>query len=135
MDGRVNLVLDTSAYSHFRTGHPVVHRHMTTADAVALPATVLGELHAAFKLGGRERENEAGLSTFLEEPFVRTLTIGPDTARHYGTIFASLRRAGTPIPLNDIWIAASTLEHGGHLLTFDRDFERVENLSCTVLSP
>ena len=59
----------------------------------------------------------------------------PEIARRYGEIFAQLRRAGTPIPINDVWIAATTLDCGGHLLTFDGDFRSVTGLEVTVLDP
>ena len=83
-----------------------------------MPATVLGELEAGFLLGQRTRENRVALSEFLEEPFVSVLPTTPEVARRYGEIFARLRKAGTPIPVNDIWIAAATVDCGGHLLTF-----------------
>lgn len=104
------------------------------ADVVYLPTIVLGELEAGFRLGRRAEENRVMLSEFLSEPFVSALPVSRRVARRYGQVFAQLRRAGTPIPVNDIWIAACTLERGAHLLTFDHDFERVENLDCTVLA-
>jgi predicted nucleic acid-binding protein len=73
------------------------------------------------------------LGKFFEEPFVSVLPITHSVARHYGRIFAQLRRAGTPIPINDIWIAASAMDCGGHLLTFDQDYGHVESLDCTIL--
>jgi len=73
------------------------------------------------------------LGEFLDELFVAVLPTTETTARRYGEVFARLRRRGTPIPVNDIWIAAATLDCGGHLLTFDRDFEAIEELPVTVL--
>lgn len=128
-------MLDTSAYSHLRAGHGEVLARLSAAKEVVLTATVLGELQAAFRLGRRARENQAALERFLGEAFVREAPVTAETARRYGQVFAALRRAGTPIPVNDVWIAASTLELGGHLLTFDTDFERVPGLSCDVLTP
>jgi tRNA(fMet)-specific endonuclease VapC len=55
-------------------------------------------------------------------------------ARRFGEVFATLRRAGTPLPLNDIWIASITLELGAHLVTFDSDYARVDGLSCTLMN-
>ena len=127
------LVLDTSAYSHLRAGHERVLDLVTAAEIVFLPTIVLGELEAGFALGGRERANRTLLSEFLTEPFVSVLPVTLTVAHHYGRIFASLRRAGTPIPVNDIWIAATALDCGGHLLSFDGDFKRVPFLECTVL--
>ena len=61
------------------------------------------------------------------------LDVTAATATHYGRIFAALRRAGTPISLNDVWIAAGTLECGGRLLTFDTDYRRVPELDYLLL--
>jgi tRNA(fMet)-specific endonuclease VapC len=61
--------------------------------------------------------------------------VTPSVARHYGRVFAALKRADTPLPLNDIWIAAITLDCGGTLLTFDRDFERIAGLDRIALQP
>jgi tRNA(fMet)-specific endonuclease VapC len=128
------LVLDTSAYSRLRAGDPRAIAVVAEAPLVLVPAVVLGELEAAFELGGRPVENRARLAEFLAEPFVLQVNVTPTVARRYGQLFAALRRAGTPIPVNDIWIAALTLEQDGHLLTFDTDFERVPSLHCTVLA-
>ena len=129
------LVLDTSAYSQLRSGHTQVIDLVARAGIVLMPVVVLGELEAAFEVGSRATENRVALTDFLAEPFVSVLTTTHEVARRYGEIFGRLRRAGTPIPVNDIWIAATTLDCGGHLLTFDRDFQRVETLRCTVISP
>jgi len=128
------LVLDTSAYSHFRGGHAEVLDALARAERVLVPVTVLGELEAAFEWGSRARENRRALEDFLEEPFVDLLPITAAVARQYGRVFTGLRRAGTPIPVNDIWIAASVIDCGGTLLTFDRDFARVSGLNHVLLS-
>ena len=127
------LVLDTSAYSHLRAGHAVVHDYVTAASVVLMPVTVLGELEAAFEMGRRLQENRHVLAEFLEEPFVSVVDVTRDTVRHYARIFAALRRAGTPIPVNDVWISAATLQCHGHLLTFDGDFRRVAELDHTLI--
>lgn len=126
-------MLDTSAYSHLRRGHESVLQIVARAELVALPMTVLGELEAAYELGRRHRENRRLLEEFLEEPWVVTLSMTRSTTRRYGRVFAQLRRAGTPIPINDVWIAAATLETAGHLLTFDTDFEAVQGLDLILL--
>ena len=127
------VVLDTSAYSEMRAGHEEVLDSIAAAEMVLMPVTVIGELEAAFEFGRRSRENRSILEEFLAEPFVVTLGVTARVARTYGRHFARLRRAGTPIPVNDLWIAAETLDCGGHLLTFDRHFERIDGLDCTVL--
>ncbi len=127
------LVLDTPAYSHMRAGHDVVLDMIAAAEIVLMPVTVLGELEAGFELGSRARENRVVLAEFLDEPFVSILPITPEVARRYGLIFANLRRAGTPITTNVIWIAATAVDCGGHLVSFDQDFHRIQSLDCTII--
>ena len=133
VEAALRLVLDTSAYSHLRAGDSRVRDYVAAAEIVVMPATVLGELYGAFELGTRGRENRVALGEFLAEPFVMVAPATATVARHYGRLYAALRRAGTPIPVNDMWIAATAIEQGGCLLTFDRDFERVAGLVRIVL--
>jgi len=132
-DTPARLVLDTSAYSRFRAGDARVHDLLSAAEIVLVPAVVLGELYGAFEFGSRGRENRVTLQEFLSEPFVRTVPISPDVARQYGRVYSALRRAGTPIPVNDMWIAATALDQGACVLTFDGDFKRVVGLDRIVL--
>ena len=127
------LALDTSAYSRLRAGDRRVHDLMAAAEIVLVPATVLGELHGAFELGSRGRENRVALAEFLAESFVMVVPTSATVARQYGRVYAALRRAGTPIPVNDIWIAAGAIDQGACLLTFDHDFDKVPGLDCIVL--
>ena len=127
------LVLDTTGYSHFRAGRAEALDWIAEATVVTVPVIVLGELDAAFRCGTRFEENTRSLEEFLMEPFVEVAEVDRAVARRYGALVAELRRNGTPIPVNDIWIAATTMTVGGRLLTFDRDFERVPALDCVVL--
>ena len=43
-----------------------------------------------------------------------------------------MKKDGSPIPINDVWIAAQAMEHGAELLTDDRHFERVAGLAYTI---
>lgn len=129
------LVVDTSAYSHLRSGHEGVIAMLADAEVVLMPVTALGELEGGFELGRRPLENRVALASFLAEPFVSVLPTTLDVARRYGRIYAELRRAGTPIPVNDIWIAAATMDCGGKLVTFDADFGRVQGLDCFIFEP
>lgn len=128
------IVLDTSAYAQFRRGHSELVLRMSRASTICVPTIVIGELAAGFALGSRAADNEATLDRFLSEPFVEVRGVDLAAGQQYGRLFAALRRAGTPIPTNDIWIAAVTVVAAGHLLTFDRDFSRIAGLTCTVLS-
>ena len=128
------LVFDTSAYPHFRAGHGALLDCLAKAAVVVVPAIVLGELDAAFDAGLRAKENRTRLAELLDEPFVTVAPVTAAVARHYGRIVGELRRAGTPIPTNDVWIAATTADCGGTVLTFDRHFERVAGLQRIVLA-
>jgi len=116
-------------------GHPELTDMLAAAEALLIPVTVLGELEGAFELGSRARANRLALTEFLSEPFVSVLTTTRDVARHYGLIYSRQRRLGRPVAVNDMWIAAAAIESGGHLVTFDKDFGRIETLDCTILAP
>lgn len=122
------IALDTNAYVAFKRGHEPVLEILRLADDIIVPVIVLGELLAGFAHGMKEAENRAGLAKFLDASRVRTLAVDDDTARWYAQVYAQLRRAGSPIPANDLWIAAQALQHGLPVLTFDRHFEAVEGL-------
>jgi predicted nucleic acid-binding protein len=129
----VKVALDTSAWAWFRKGEPQVVSRIQRASGVLVPATTIGELEAAFLRGSQARANQLLLDAFLEEPLVQVVDVDRKVARRYGVLFSKLRAAGTPIPINDVWIAAASIEAGGRLLTFDRDFERVPGLAVEVL--
>lgn len=128
------LVLDTTAYSHLRAGHPGVLDTVARADIVVLSVVVLAELEAGFRLGTRARENRESLEELLAEPFVEVQDVTRVVARNYARIFERLRRGGTPIPINDVWIAAVTLSCDGTLLTFDGHFDVIPGLRARILS-
>ena len=92
------------------------------ADRVVLPATVIGELHHGFRKGVRFDENARQLRHFLAEPQVAVHPTTLRTAEIFGEFAEFLRRRGTPIPTNDIWIAAAAHECGGRLLSRDDHF-------------
>jgi tRNA(fMet)-specific endonuclease VapC len=119
------LLLDTSAYSAFMRGHLQVKVALAEADRIHLSPIVLGELHAGFQTGSRRAENERGLRRFLSSPRVRLTEMNDETALRYAEIFNFLRRAGTPIPTNDIWIAANAMQHGLRVLTTDAHYTRL----------
>jgi tRNA(fMet)-specific endonuclease VapC len=100
-----------------------------------VPAIVLGELAAAFRLGSRPEQNLAELDQFLAHPVVEEIEVDRDVATIYGEIVVSLRRKGTPIPTNDVWIAACAARSGATLLTYDAHFEAVERIGVLRLGP
>jgi predicted nucleic acid-binding protein len=101
---------------------------------VLIPTIVLGELAAGFRLGSRSRQNQQVLGEFLDEPFVAVLDVTAEVGQRYGEIFSRLRERGTPIPTNDIWIAACAFAAQATLITYDTHFEKIEQLDCRVLA-
>ena len=125
--------LDTSAYSQFMRGDPSAVEHIDGAEWLGFPAIVLGELWMGFLSGARTRENERELDEFLANPVVEELIVDHAVARVFGEIVESLRAAGTPLPTNDIWIAATAARAGATVLTYDDHFERIPRVGCLVL--
>jgi len=122
------LVIDTNAYSAFFRGNPGVVELMENADELVLPSVVAGELISGFLQGSRIDKNISELTDFLDQPGVRFLETGMAAAEKYGLLVKNLRVAGTPLPTNDIWIAAAALSMGAALLTRDRHFEKISGL-------
>jgi len=122
------LLLDTSAYSGLLKGHEDIQRHIRRADTLYLNPVVLGELRAGFGAGQRARKNEDYLRRFLASPRVAVLAIDEDTSERYALIVNSLWSAATPVPTNDIWIAATAMQHGLAVLTMDGHFQRIPQI-------
>ncbi len=122
------VLLDSIAYARYVAGDRIVSAALGDADEVLLSVIVLGELLAGFRTGSHEARNKEILSAFLEKPTVSILSATGETADYYGRIWASLRRAGRPIPTNDVWIAAQALETGALLITYYAHFADVPGL-------
>jgi len=119
---------DTNAYTALLTGDEAVLKALASADTVYMSVFVLGELYAGFLGGNKNHENREILVSFLSKATVRILHGTPDTAETFGIVKDRLRRKGTPIPINDIWIAAHAMETGSQLLTYDSHFKKVAGL-------
>ena len=124
----IRLCLDTSAYSRLMRGQQTLQERLEAADEILLPVTMLGEVYAGFQGGNRLEENLSLLSAFRGQPGVVIIDTTDNIAQRYATIVATLRRQGTPIPTNDIWIAAAALENGGRMVAYDAHFEAVPGL-------
>ena len=122
------ILLDTSAYSHFLRGNNLVLDAMVQAEVIFMSIFVLGELHYGFRGGARLKQNRKLLEDFLQKPSVQVLPGTAETAQIFSEIKFDLKSSGSPIPLNDVWIAASTMETGSVLVTFDKHFTRIPGL-------
>jgi len=124
----VRLALDTNRYTDLCKGAADTVRLVATAEAVFLPFAVLGELRAGFAFGKRTAQNEQVLRRFLFKPGVAVLYPDDQTTHHYASVYRQLRLQGTPIPTNDLWIAALVLQHNLRLHDRDRHFDHLPQI-------
>lgn len=116
------VILDTNAYCDWRRSGQW-HEWLAIADRVMVPVIVPGELHHGFRKGSQPEQNQARLSEFLSEPQVQVMQPTRRSAEIYGEFLDGLQQRGTPIPTNDIWIAAMVHECGGRLMSRDAHFD------------
>ena len=124
----MRVALDTNRLTDLLRGDARLAETLGACDEVWIPLVVLGEIKAGFHGGTERHRNEALLQRFLAKATVSVLLPGRETAEHYARIFVQLKRAGTPVPDNDLWIAALALEHDLTLITRDRYFARIPQL-------
>jgi len=126
----MKLLLDTNRLSDALAELEDVRDVLETAEAVYVPVIVLGEMRAGFKGGRRAVDNEKRLTWFLAQDGIETLGVDPPVSHRYAAIHRELRTRGQPIPTNDLWLAATALEHGLVLYTRDAHFAKVPGLAC-----
>ena len=124
----MRLAIDTNRYTDLQRGDAAVVHALTHAVALFVPLIVLAELRAGFLGGTRADENERVLSAFLGQAGVGILVPDEATTHHYARLVNQLRRQATPIPTNDLWIAALALQHNLTLYTRDAHFARIPQL-------
>jgi tRNA(fMet)-specific endonuclease VapC len=123
-----SVIIDTNAYTRLLAGEEDVLDVIGTAEIVYMSIFVLGELYAGFAGSTQERDNKNALDSFLLKPTVKILNATSETAKVFGMVKQDLKRAGTPLPINDVWIAAHALETGSTLITYDRHFKKIAGL-------
>ncbi|WP_319526448.1 type II toxin-antitoxin system VapC family toxin [uncultured Desulfosarcina sp.] len=124
----MKLILDTNAYVGFKRGYAQLVEYILQADTIEMSPIVLGELVFGFRNGSRLAQNMEELRLFLSHTVVRIVDMNEITSDRYSRIAAQLRNQGIPIPSNDIWIAAQTMQTGAELVTMDQHFEKVPGL-------
>ena len=129
------ILVDTSAYSEHLRDHPEVKAAIQRASEIGLSVVSIGELRAGFLKGGRTRRNEELLRSFLASPRARTIPVDEETASRYAAIRDYLRRQGTPVPTNDVWIAATAAQYGLRLLTLDSHFLQIPQVIVDFIEP
>jgi tRNA(fMet)-specific endonuclease VapC len=122
------LLLDTSAYSSFMRGSEDIKQALQGAHELYISPVVIGELLAGFAMGKKQRQNREILAEFLSSPRVKILPIDRETSERYAALYQYLRSQGTPIPTNDLWIAAGAMQYGLMLITTDRHFDVIPHV-------
>lgn len=124
----MRVALDTNRLSDLFRGDLDLAEQLRYCVEIRVPLIVLAELKAGFHCGRQQHKNESLLSAFLSKPTVSILLPTRETAEYYARLFAQLKRAGTPIPDNHLWIGALALEHDLTLITRDRHFNWIPQL-------
>lgn len=126
------ITLDTSAYSNFKRGKGNLKERIAQASRIIMPVPVLAELRIGFRAGSKEEKNLQELEVFLSNPRVTISGINEHTAILFSEIYTFLKKKGKPIPINDVWIAATAMEHGSILLSDDQHFSEVGGLLLNI---
>jgi tRNA(fMet)-specific endonuclease VapC len=127
-----SILLDTNALTALFQGDVDVLDTVAKTDCVYASAIVIGELEVGFRGGSRYADNLKVLERFLAKPSVEILPIGRETGECFGRVKQALKAKGTPIPINDIWLAAQCMETGAVLVTYDGHFDVVDGLRLWI---
>jgi tRNA(fMet)-specific endonuclease VapC len=125
----VRIALDSNRYTDFCRGEALAVETLRSADEIWLPLVVLGELRAGFAHGSRRSENERILARFLGSRRVHVIVPDEQTTHFYADVDVALRKAGRPVPTNELWIAALVLQHDLVLFARDAHFDHVPRLA------
>jgi len=123
-----DILLDTNAYAAFKWGMPNAVDVIAHALRIGINSIVLGELLSGFAVGTREAANRQELEQFLASERVHQLVIDAATATQYAVVCLERRRRGRLMPTNDMWTAASALQHGCAVCSDDGHFHEVSGL-------
>lgn len=124
----MRVLIDTNIYSLAMRGDNEVIDYLRRIDQIGFSSISIGELWSGFKGGDSLDKNRSELHQFLDSPRVIIFVVDAETAEYYAEVLQQLKKAGTPIPTNDIWIAACAIQHGFKVLTRDKHFKRIAGL-------
>ena len=128
-----SLVLDTNVLIDFcQRPQAFSHSALGTCGQMLIPTVVVGEFKAGIFDNRRGKESNMRFRDLLSYAEVKSIPITDVTAEVYAKVFNALKAQGRPIPQNDMWIAASALEHGADILTYDEHFRAVPMLTVII---
>jgi tRNA(fMet)-specific endonuclease VapC len=126
----MKTAIDTNRLTDFLRGEPTAVELVQRCQLLFVPFIVVGEMRCGFLGGTQSLRNETRFSGVLASSRVSILLGNEDTTHHYARLFVQLWRQGTPIPTNDLWIAALCLQNDLPLFTRDQHFEVIPQLQC-----
>lgn len=122
------ITIDTNSYRAFKKADTDAVEIIRRVPNIIISPVVIGELLGGFVLGNREEINRNELEFFLSSPRIKFASIDRNTSEYYAKIYKELRGKGKPIPINDLWIAATAMQYGGAIFTYDGHFEHINDL-------
>lgn len=129
------VLLDTSAYRQLAAGHAVLQQFLEEAEEIAMNPVIIGEILCGFARGSSADVNRQQLQNFLDQSHTTVYGMNAGTADKYAFIFGYLRRHGATVAANDLWIAATAMQHGLQIATCDRDFLRIPQVMTQYFQP
>lgn len=124
----ISILLDTNAYTAFKRNKFEALEIIRNVDIIGVNSVIIGELLGGFAFGNKPEINRDELQKFLNSSRVNIFNIDQETAEYYAIIYSELRKKGRPIPTNDMWIAATAMQHNLILFSYDSDFLSISNL-------
>ncbi len=124
------LLLDANAIIDFFSGVGRTLEWLGKAERVIVPAIVVGEVEVGAVPTRRGADTMRALERLLSLPRVEVHPVTRETASFYAIVYRHLRNQGTPVPDNDMWIAACALETGATICTSDRHFSLLPLIKC-----
>lgn len=125
----MNLAIDTNILSDFFDADPEAVAMIKTATTVYVPVIAVAEYKHGIYAGSKKKRNLELLEAFLGRPSSKQVFIDDMTTEQYAALKAFLRQRGTPIPANDVWIAAICVQHDLPLLTRDKHFQKLPQIT------
>ena len=125
----MRVLIDTNIYSNALRGNKSIVTNLRKADLIGISTISIGELFSGFKGGKKEKVNRTELEEFLDSPRVTIYSVDVETADFYAQILDTLRKNGTPVPTNDIWIAATAFQNGLKIYTLDKHFSNIPGIN------
>ena len=120
------MILDTNGLSAMADGEPAIEPILRKAAQLAIPVIVLGEYRYGILHSRQRKDYEQWLADYL--PKFRVLDVDERTTVSYSAIRTELKKAGTPIPSNDVWIAALCRQHSLPIVSRDLHFDSVPGI-------